>query len=213
MLWCQFSEWELPRLLWWGNFNPEWVTQGELNLKLVTFDVTFTCTEHSVILYMWWVRVFGNWKKWRHQFMNVILEMSGRIAWRGVSSQRSELNFSWQLLIRSFFPVLDCKLSHVIKLQERLLNTSQRKKQGPLKDMRVPQLIYSGVDQTLHLFIVCVYLLGSWYRLLCSCTSWLTIVLSGLGRCCWKLFFCYHNERKNLKRFDWTIGLQCLFTK
>lgn len=111
------------------DFNPEWMTQGELNLKRlhslvdrleaprgkVTFEVTgnvvarenekIQCTERSIILYVWCVshrRLWGE-KNWCHQLTNVIQELFGHLASRGVSSQQSQVNFSCHAAVDQMF--------------------------------------------------------------------------------------------------------------
>lgn len=91
--------------------------------------------------------VIGNWEKWCHQITNVIQELFGHGEERHHHNQISpnclpDALQNWQMITN-------------VKFQEE-------KTQGPLKDMWLQQLIYLCVDRTLHLFIVYIYLLGSW---------------------------------------------------
>lgn len=79
---------------------------------------------------------------------------------------------------------------------------------------KLPQLIYSYVDLTLRLFIVCIYLLGSWILPAVHSHSLASNFTRQLGRCCWQFVVYISIAKKKvngLKCFDWTIGLMCLF--
>ena len=80
------------------------------------------------------------------------------------------------------------------------------------RDSRVPQLIYSCVDRTLHLFIVCIYLLGSWIspavRSHSSAHNCLLLFFEAIGKMLFVCgFYCYHEDDKKTKEvncYDWT---------
>lgn len=72
----------------------------------------------------------------------------------------------------------------------------------------VPQLIYSCVDRTLHLFIVYIYLLGSWISPAVHLHS-SACILWWQKRCCWQFvcgFYCYHEGIKQ-RKWNLLIGL------
>lgn len=108
-------------------------------------------------------------KKWCHQLTNVIQEVFGRLAGRSAAKHREEWhhndqrsrNVSCRAMDQMFLPVLNCKLTGSWKSREDQLEAKMRTSQRPMT-LGVPRLIYSCVDRTLHLFIVFIYLLGSW---------------------------------------------------
>lgn len=87
-----------------------------------------------------------------------------------------------------------CLLPSVSWIQERLFKQKKKNKEDQLEykkrttqrhdDSQVPQLIYSCVDPTLHLFIVCIYLLGSWFFAFCAVAQFGLQFVRRLGRCC-----------------------------
>lgn len=180
------------------------------------------CTEGSIILYVWCVRVIGDCGKMMstHECKpgNCYRHLAGRIA-AGHEEEwhHSEVTWLFQSCCGSTF----CReFTAMWWSRANPRKTSRRQKRGPLTDfwLWVPQLIYSCVDGILRLFIVFIYLLAAeFYCLLCTSIVWPSMWWP--RRCCWQFVVCFFlllslgggGNRRKWKCSDWIIGLLCLF--
>lgn len=155
-------------------------------------------------------------KKWCHQLGNVIQELFGRLAnlWQGI--ERSDITLIRGLVtyleawIRCFCPKQTGQPGNESKKDSKDKSEKKHKDHSKTCDSRVPQLIYSCVDLTRHLFIVCIYLLGNWVSPAVQERSAAHNMFFGaIGKklkCVWFFFYFYHEEKKKKekKSYAWT---------
>lgn len=159
-------------------------------------------------------------EKWCHQLTNVIKELYRRLAGRSAAEHRDEWhhndqrshNFSRHAVHQMFLPGSQLQTDEIIKIQGRPaggINEDHSK----TYDSWVPRLIYSRVDRTLHLFIIFIYLLGSWISPAVHLHSLACILVTEkmlLTVFLWFLLLSLEEKPKEVKSYDWIIGLLCL---
>lgn len=135
---------------------------------------------------------------------------------RGVTSQRSEVTQLFLSCCGSDVSAgcLDCKLTGN-QCHETPRKASRRKKQGPLKDIwLLSPTVNLFMCRSDTAFIYCIYLFGSWISPAVHLHSLAYNFCEVIGKML--LTFCaFYSSwgKKEVKSYDWNIGLLCLLPK